>query len=323
MSQGKQEAAPSIGGSKKLGSWLGSKVGALGEHVKEVRDTTKLKVTDVTETVQKDLHKVRKAGQELKTKMQSGSRSLCSAAVRDRGWEVNAGMLAVGNEGIRLKPQMLVGARVGNFSAEAGLRDVRDGICMVAKAEAAMAVEATGHSIAELHETIKVDTIGFREALDITKRIFSSSAGRIAKALGVSKEELESNLEGETECIEPGYRPMSLKVEVELSDGGEMTICLGWTDTQGYRMVGSGMELDSGMVAGYKLFAGRHKSKETAKIIIGVNNFTFQYIIPLRRIGTPCAHCGGIGKKGIGTNAQKELTQFSCKSCEGKGYQKS
>jgi len=246
------------------------------------------------------------------------SAPVVSAPSGHRGWEVNAGLLAVGSEGIHIRPQCLVGARVGNFSAEAGLRDLRDGICVVAKAEAAMAVEATGHSVAELNETIKCDTIGFRQALDKTKNVLIKSVDKIADRLGMSKEELQSSLEGETESAEPAYRPMSLRVEVDIDVGAEMKVCLGWTDTQGYRMVGFGVDAAAVAEIGGKLFAGRHKSKETAKIRIGIANFTFEYIIPIRQIRTPCAHCSGTGKRGSGMNAF-----FSCASCKGKGYQKS
>jgi hypothetical protein len=213
-------------------------------------------------------------------------------APASRGWEVNVGALAVGNRGVKLRPKCSIGGHVGNFSAEAGLHDVRDGIHVIAKAGAGISVQATGHSINELHESLQCDTTGIRQALDKSKRIVSSSTKSIGKILGMTKEELEGNLQGEDEISQvatPKRRPMSLKVDAEVNLGMSAHVCLGWTDKEGYRMVGVGADVSCGVDVEGKIFAGRHKSKETAKIRIGVANFTFTYIFPIRAIRPPCA----------------------------------
>jgi hypothetical protein len=240
-------------------------------------------------------------------------------APKSRGWEMNVGPLAVGNRGTKVMPQFLIGGHVGNFSVEAGLHDVRDGIHAIARAGAGISLQATGHSINELHESLQCDTNGIRQALDMSKRSVISSTKMIGKILGMTKEELEGNLQGEDEISQvatPKLRPMSLKVDADVHLGMSVHVCLGWPDKEGYRMVGVGAEIDAGVDVEGKIFAGRHKSKETAKIRIGVANFTFTYIFPIRAIRPPCARCAGTGKKG--TTGMSPL----CADCNGKGYEK-
>lgn len=192
--------------------------------------------------------------------------------------------------------------------------DIRDGLSLTAKLEAAMAVQGTGRSLTELHQSIKCDTIGFREALDLSKKLITNSAEKIAEALGMSKAELESSLEGATENgDDPQFRPMTLKVEGNVDLGIEGKICLGWRDTQGFRMVGVGAAGSVLGSVGGKVFAGRHYSKEMAKIIVGAFNFEFEYIFPIRRIGLACTACNGTGKK----SGLRAL--FNCAKCKGRG----
>merc|ERR1719491_809144 len=111
---------------------------------------------------------------------------------------------------------------------------------------------------------------------------------------------------------------MTLKVEADTGFGLSGTACMGWRDTQGYRMVGVGLSGKALVSISGKVFAGRHTSKETAKIVLGVMNFTFEYVFPLRCIRARCARCGGSGRRGDGLKAI-----LKCTSCNGKGYTKS
>merc|ERR1712151_788466 len=110
-----------------------------------------------------------------------------------------------------------------------------------------------------------------------------NASEQISKALGLTEEQLESVLEG-TETATPNRTPMKLKVEVEAGIGAGAHVCLGWADTQGYRMVGVGGKAAAAFSAGGKIFAGKHRSGNSVKIILGISNFNFEYILPL---GTP------------------------------------
>lgn len=235
-----------------------------------------------------------------------------------RGWEINLGALAIGSEGLALKPQMLFGAQIGNLSVEAGLHDVRDGLKVSAQAEAAMSVQASGMSVQELHNTIEFDTIGFREALDAAKDFFSSNAGRlgeIAKTIGISPQGLESALAGK--CTKASCTPMTLKVTAEVGIGASAHVCLGWKDTQGYNMVGVGGGASAAFAAKMSAFAGRHLKKRCAKILLGITNFKFEYVFPIGSLEGRCQACEGSGSvKGTGFMG---VGKAQCTVCGGRG----
>ena len=56
-------------------------------------------------------------------------------------WEVDAGPLVVGSNGLHAEPQLDFGAHLGNFRLHAGLEDVRDGLSISAGAEVAQMVQ--------------------------------------------------------------------------------------------------------------------------------------------------------------------------------------
>jgi len=212
----------------------------------------------------------------------SSSASAGGGSGGGNGWEVNLGPLAFGSKGIDVKPQFKVGAQVANFSAEAGVGDIRDGLKVSAKAEAALEVATTGNSINELHDGIRCETPGFREALETAKRLMVAGAAgartQIAETLGIPEERLVSAMAGK----QLGGTPMTLKVKVDAGVGFSAKVCLGWCDTKGYNMVGVGGQAKALVSLGANIFAGRHKSGESAKVILGISNFTFEYTFPLK-----------------------------------------
>jgi len=195
---------------------------------------------------------------------------------------VNLGPLAFGSKGIDVKPQFKVGAQVANFKAEAGVGDVRDGLKVVAKAEASLEVASTGNSINELHDGIRCETPGFREALETAKRLMVVGAAgartQIAESLGVPEDRLVSAMAGQ----QLGGSAMTLKVKVDAGVGFSAAVCLGWCDTKGYNMVGVGGQAKAFVSLGANVFAGRHHTGESAKVILGISNFTFEYTFPLK-----------------------------------------
>lgn len=60
------------------------------------------------------------------------------------------GPLSFGSKGVDVKPQLKVGLQAANVNAELGLGDVRDGLKVVAKAEAL--VEAQSDDNCELYD---------------------------------------------------------------------------------------------------------------------------------------------------------------------------
>lgn len=204
-------------------------------------------------------------------------------------WEVNIGPLAFGNKGIELKPQLKIGAETENFMAGVGMSDVRNGLKFEAKAEASVQVHATGHSVKELHDNIHCKTVGFREALEIAKELLSTGAsktksavGQIAETLGISREALEASLEGEgTDASTSDTRPMELVVKAEMGVGVGAEVCLGWSNLEGYRMVGVGGQFSAALSISVNVFAGKHVSGKSMKVILGISNFRFDYTFPL------------------------------------------
>ncbi|CAE8584510.1 unnamed protein product [Polarella glacialis] len=198
------------------------------------------------------------------------------------GWELSLGPLSLGSKGVELKPQFKVGAQVANFKAEAGLGDLRDGVKLGAKAEASVEAQAEGQSLAELHENIRCDTAGFRQALATAKQLLGRGSGalrQVAQTLGLKEGQLEEALTGKLKL--PGSPPMILKVKAALGIGAGAQVCLGWCDTKGYHRVGIGGGAASAVEMGGSVFAGRHSSGASCKVILGIGNFTFEYTIHL------------------------------------------
>ncbi|CAK0867701.1 unnamed protein product [Prorocentrum cordatum] len=235
-----------------------------------------------------------------------------------RGWELSVGALSLGSSGVALKPQFKFGAQIGNFTAEAGLHDLRDGLKISAEVEAAMAVEASGMSMQEVHDSIQCDTPGFREALDAAKVFMSNTTEKfagIARSIGISKERLESALDGK--CIGKKCTPMTLRVQAEIGAGFSAHVCLGWKDTQGFNMVGVGGKASAAVSLSVSAFAGRHSKNKAARILLGITNFKFQYTFPIGSLESQCPDCRGAGTvKGSGFMG---VGKQQCPTCGGLG----
>jgi len=223
-------------------------------------------------------------------------------------WAVHLGVVTIGSDGVKLKPQMKVGAETSNFSTEFGLSDVRDGIKVAAVAEAKLDVHAEGTSVNELHRNIKCDTVGFKQALEIAKNSLSTGDGaqdkeasqlpKLAEVLGLDMASLkrmlgqgtvedakdESNNEAKDDRADNVERPlMQLRVEGSFGVGASAEVRLGWTDTDGYKMIGCAGSAAAGLQLSADAFAGKHCTGTSAKIILGIGNFLFEYTFPLHQ----------------------------------------
>lgn len=197
-------------------------------------------------------------------------------------WEVNLGPLYFGSAGVGLKPQLLWGVQTSNFKAEAGLGDVRDGLQVSAEAEANVTAIAQGKTVHELHESIQCQTPGFREALSTAKSLLSEGSDvlvQTAQTLGLELALLEDSLAGVPSAS--GEGTMHLQVTAAVALGASAKVCLGWEDTKGFRMVGIGGQAGAAVSVGASIFAGMHSSGDSAKILVGVSNFKFDYTIPI------------------------------------------
>lgn len=208
-------------------------------------------------------------------------------------WELNLGPLALGHKGMELKPQLRVGAKVGNFRADAGIHDVRDGLKVSLKASAILEVIGEGHNIDELHDSIRCETPGFREAMDSAKALLgrtSNKAGsvisKVSEIIGIGNERLEKLLAGKDEMTKKkhGNTPLELKVKGDVGIGVTGAVCLGWCDTKGFHMVGVGGTAAAALAVGVNVFAGKHGDGTCFKLILGLSNFCFEYIIPLGEV---------------------------------------
>lgn len=206
-----------------------------------------------------------------------------------RGWEVNLGPLAFGSEGIDLRPQLKAGLQVANFKAEAGLHDLRDGIKVNCQAQAAVDARASGNSLDEVNSSIHCDTPGFKEALEQVKALLgrardsaSSEVPAMAAKLGMDSAALEALFRYDKEFTAKRYGNalFELRVKANVSFGINAEARLGWCDTQGYHMVGIGGRAAAAVAVAFNIFVGRHSSENKIKIIVGISNFVFEYVVP-------------------------------------------
>merc|ERR1719311_988843 len=72
---------------------------------------------------------------------------------------------------------------------------------------------------------------------------------------------------------------MKLKVKGAVGLGMSAEVCLGWCDTKGYHMVGIGGQASHLVTIGVNCFAGRSNDGKSFKVLLGIGNFDFEYVI--------------------------------------------
>jgi hypothetical protein len=159
-------------------------------------------------------------------------------ALGGSSWEMNFGPLALSAKGVSVKPQMMLGGKFYNFSAEAGLHDLREGVKVNAKAQAFLDVFAEARSIGELHSSIECNTPGFHEALEAVKWLLNTTAGAAGSAVGIIAEKLNMSSTALAKLLHGDHqdtdrRPMMLRVKVSTGLGASAEVRLGWTDPKG------------------------------------------------------------------------------------------
>jgi len=203
-------------------------------------------------------------------------------------WQVHLGPLSFGNKGVDLKPQLKVGVDSKNMNADFGLGDVRDGIRLSAKVEAKVDAKSEGRSVKQLHENIRCDTPGFSKALDIAKGALDAGGNGVATMaceLGLDIKSLQKVLEGCHGCgsfygTPMESEPATLNVKAALAVGASGHVCLGWENTSGFHMVGAGGQAAAAVSLGCNIFVGKHCTGTLVKIVLGIGNFDFEYVLP-------------------------------------------
>jgi len=235
-----------------------------------------------------------------------------------KGWQLHLGPVTLTSGGTEVKPQFKFGGQAGSFKAEYGIGDVRDGLQFDMNVEGFVEAEAEGHSLDELHEQVRQTVSGgaseagskarerarswglgaaalerctgaiderqqrqWAEAVEAARQTLSTSASsagsrvtQIAKSLGLDVADLQRLLEDKSEA------PMTLRVKAAAGLGLSSKMCLGWRDTDGYHMVGVGTTVSNILSLGGNVFAGKHSSGTSLKLVLGIGNFTFEYVLP-------------------------------------------
>eukprot|EP00930_Biecheleria_cincta_P021564 TRINITY_DN15951_c0_g1_i1.p1 TRINITY_DN15951_c0_g1~~TRINITY_DN15951_c0_g1_i1.p1 ORF type:complete len:545 (+),score=126.93 TRINITY_DN15951_c0_g1_i1:136-1635(+) len=210
-----------------------------------------------------------------------------SGLAKSLRWELNFGPLAVNCQGVALKPQFKFGGEFEKMRLEAGISDVRDGLRVTANCASTWEATAEGKSLTELHKKVRFDAPGLQQALQASQKVLEgtklSQCPDLASVAQGSPETISEIMTAMPDGDDESRSLISLRVQIQAKIGATARVNLGWRDTQGYHMVGIGGSVSSAIKVGANLFAGIHSSGKTARVVIGISNFTFQYTFPLPR----------------------------------------
>jgi len=236
-------------------------------------------------------------------------------------WTLHLGPLSFGSHGFDVKPQLKLGGQYGNFIAESGFSDIRDGVKFDMGCRAFVDANGCGATISEAHSSVtssmktSVSTATARvstlvgsfgvdtscvdrfipssgqtqdvlgDSLQVASRVLGSSGtdaysrlDQIAKSMGIDMSELQQILAGRD--VQATGEPITLTVRSSTGMGVSGQMCLGWTDSDGYNMVGVGAKATSIVAMGLEVFAGKHSTGTSIKIVLGIGNFTLVYTFP-------------------------------------------
>ena len=178
-------------------------------------------------------------------------------------WNVDIGPLSISSNGMQVKPQCLLGARVGNFHTSAGVSDVREGqgLKLSATAEAAQNFAATGESVREFFKNVKASD-------GLADDLINPVVERVDDIVVLVLERIGVDIGGP--CHVDGFAKLKFGV------GAGAAIALGWEDSEGYRMVGAGGGAACALHLAFAVFAGLRDPGDHrhVKLIIDASNVT-------------------------------------------------
>mmetsp|Transcript_57601 Transcript_57601/g.51913 ORF Transcript_57601/g.51913 Transcript_57601/m.51913 type:complete len:462 (+) Transcript_57601:137-1522(+) len=171
------------------------------------------------------------------------------------------GVVSIDGNNVQIKPQFKFAAGGDNFDIGGGLGDVRDGIHIGFDASIFRTLCASGNSYQEV-----INNLQFKANNELTDEFckghdqlleFVKKSNNIAINL---LDKIGINLKSQ------GIRfQINAKISASHSAGVGAGIKCGWTDTEGYNMVGAGGKL----LDGGSLYYGLHKDNDKVKIEIG------------------------------------------------------
>ena len=170
---------------------------------------------------------------------------------------------AIGSSGMQVKPQCLLGARVGNFHTSAGVSDVREGqgLKLSATAEATQNFAATGDSVREFFKNVKASD-------GLADDLINPFIEKMDDILVFVLERIGVDIGGP--CHVDGF------AKLKFGMGAGAALALGWEDSEGYRMVGAGGGAACALHLAFAVFAGLKDpgDRRNAKLIIDASNVT-------------------------------------------------
>uniref|UniRef100_A0A7S1L390 Uncharacterized protein n=1 Tax=Alexandrium catenella TaxID=2925 RepID=A0A7S1L390_ALECA len=181
--------------------------------------------------------------------------------------KVHVGPLEIGSDGVVMKPKFNLGITGNGIYALAGVRDVRDGLAAEALTMGMKSYSSEGASLEDVLRNIK--------AVDHIPGIDDLIAG-IAGVTADIVETLGADLGTGNIVTVEGV--LHFYVGVGVSAG----IYLGWTDTQGYGMVG--VEGKAVAATGFALSArfGWHETEPFLRVVGWLPNLGYDAVVKLK-----------------------------------------
>jgi len=176
-------------------------------------------------------------------------------------WNVDIGPLSIGSSGVGVKPQCLLGARVGNFHTSAGVSDIRggQGLKLSANAEAVQNFRATGDSLQNFLRNLRASD-------GIADHLLNPIIERVDDIIVLVLDHVGVDVGGQ--------HHVNGAATLKLGVGASAAVALGWEDSEGYHMVGAGGGAACALHMAFAVFAGLKDppDRRDLKLIIDASN---------------------------------------------------
>lgn len=174
-------------------------------------------------------------------------------------WDVELGPLVVTAGGLHLEPRLEIGGRVGHVRAKAGFGDLRNGVSF-----------GVGANVEETFTTTAANLTGLVSNLRAQNRLSDKLLIPMVNVLGTVSREVVRLVHvniSEPDEIERVDGELVIKSGI----GTSSAAAFGWSDTEGYHMIGAGGQVMSALGVGFSLFVGM-RGKDSVKVVIIMPN---------------------------------------------------
>lgn len=134
--------------------------------------------------------------------------------------KIHVGPLEVSDDGVVAKPQFLLGFSGPNLVASAGVRDLRDGVQVGARAQVQQSYAAEGTTLPTVLQSLK--------AADVEVAVIDEVITLLPNILGDILEELK------VDALQAHYKA-TVVMHVYVGVGVSAGLWFGWVDTNGFR----------------------------------------------------------------------------------------